>query len=358
MIAGCPSCSARYRIDPGRLRAEGVRLRCTRCEAIFRVRPPAREALPNSPPDASVPVESSTSVDAVEPRSQSAVEQTPEMDRDRLVVVADPEVELGKITASTLVEWGLQSILVHDGVEAILSIQRSLPRVVVVDAALPKMFGFQVCELVKRNESLRHIHVVLVGAIRHKDRYRGSPNELYGADAYLERPELPEALGPILESWGLNVQPARMEGGGGVAPQPTPQTPVHVEAPKLLQPEPASPPTRSASPVESRSAPIEPPEFHPPSQPELPRSEAPNEGFNQEIANAKRLARIIVSDIILYNQEKFEAAIKADNVTQALQAEIAEGASLFVARIDSRVREVGDFLGDELLRVVRERRGT
>ena len=32
-------------------------------------------------------------------------------------------------------------------------------------AELPKMYGFQVCEVIKRNESLRDIHVVLAGAI-------------------------------------------------------------------------------------------------------------------------------------------------------------------------------------------------
>src|SRR5262249_33676169 len=70
-------------------------------------------------------------------------------------------------------------------------------------AALPKMFGFQVCELVKRNESLRSILVVLVGAIHKEDRYRRAPNELYGADVYLEPSELPDKLQDILERFEL-----------------------------------------------------------------------------------------------------------------------------------------------------------
>ena len=37
MIAGCPKCSARYRIDAGKLGPDGARLRCTQCEAVFRV---------------------------------------------------------------------------------------------------------------------------------------------------------------------------------------------------------------------------------------------------------------------------------------------------------------------------------
>jgi CheY-like chemotaxis protein len=287
------------------------------------------------------------------------------MDRDRLVLIADPEVERGKITAAALVEWGLQPILVHDGVEAILSIQRALPRVAVVDAALPKMFGFQVCELVKRNESLRHIQVALVGAIHNKDRYRRSPNELYGADTYFEQHQLPEALRPILENWGLTIQSATVEEGSEVAPPSAAPIPLVSEAPALdreapesLQPALVSPSARPAAPMETSSAPLATPEILAPDQPERSPSEALDGDADPEIANAERLARIIVSDIVLYNQKKFEAAVLAGNVIEALQGEIAEGASLFAGRVDPRIREARDFLGDELLRVARERQGT
>ena len=41
MIAACPKCQARYRVEPERLGADGARLRCTQCSAVFRVRLPA-----------------------------------------------------------------------------------------------------------------------------------------------------------------------------------------------------------------------------------------------------------------------------------------------------------------------------
>ena len=128
---------------------------------------------------------------------------SPPIERERMVLIADPEVEQGKLTASALAQWGFQPTLVHDGVEAILAIQRLLPRVIVIDAALPKMFGFQICEIVKRNESLREIHVVLVGAIHDRNRYRRPPEEIYGADAYIERQDLPDSLRSILQGFGM-----------------------------------------------------------------------------------------------------------------------------------------------------------
>ena len=51
------------------------------------------------------------------------------------MVVADSDVDAGKRTATALADWGYSPVLVHDGVEAILTIQRQLPRAVVLDAA-------------------------------------------------------------------------------------------------------------------------------------------------------------------------------------------------------------------------------
>jgi hypothetical protein len=73
------------------------------------------------------------------------------------------------------------------------------------------------------------------------------------------------------------------------------------------------------------------------------------------VADAERLARIIVSDIVLYNQEKFEAGIRDGNVVDLLGAELEEGRGHFAQRVDARVRGSRDFLADELVRVARIR---
>jgi len=59
--------------------------------------------------------------------------------------------------------------------------------------------------------------------------------------------------------------------------------------------------------------------------------------------------------VILYNQEKFEAAVAAGNVLEALQSDLADGRAHFAQRIPEAVRAQRDFLADELLRVARSR---
>ena len=82
---------------------------------------------------------------------------------------------------------------------------------------------------------------------------------------------------------------------------------------------------------------------------------APADPLSAERAQAERLARIIVSDIVLYNEEKFTAAVRSGNAVEALRDELEEGRALFRERIDPRIREERDFLADELERVARTR---
>jgi len=332
MIAGCPTCGARYRIDTGKLRPEGARLRCSRCETVFRVRPPQAQpdARPAAPSAAEVPTEPRVERPAqVPPSRPRAPEPAPPPDPERLVLVAHPEVAAGKALAEAVASWGLAPLLVHDGVEAILHIQRSLPRVVVLDAALPKMFGFQVCELMKRNEQLCAIPVVLVGAIHDQERYRRPPEEIYGADAYVERHQLPDALRELVARFGLPL-------GGATPARPAPS------APAPQRPEPAAP----ARPAPQPAAPAR----ATPSAPSAPEASA-----SPEVAKGERLARIIVSDVILYNAEKFDAGVRAGNVVDALASELEEGYALFAQRVDTSVCDPREFLQRELQRVARSR---
>jgi hypothetical protein len=73
------------------------------------------------------------------------------------------------------------------------------------------------------------------------------------------------------------------------------------------------------------------------------------------VADAERLARVIVSDVVLYNPEKFEAGIRDGNVLEALEAEMQEGRGHFEQRVELRVRESRDFLAEEIVRVARLR---
>ena len=323
MIACCPKCSARYRVDADRVGVDGAKLRCTKCAAVFLVRgPKPREVAPQPAPMAS-PVEETV---MSQPDPSEAVADR--VDRDRLVLIADPNEERAKQSATAISEWGLIPFVVHDGVDAMLAIQRMLPRAVVLDAGLPKMFGFQVCEVMKRNDSLREIRVVLVGAIHHRDRYRRDPSDLYGADVYLEQPDMPDGLLPLLRDAGLPVRDGMgrsSEVAGRTTPAPTPEA--------------APAPSPVARPQERAVSADDDPER------------------TAERERAARLARIAVSEMLLYQPEKFDQASRDGNLEQVLDLEIQEARALLRQRIGEEVRGERDFILDELRRVAAERIG-
>jgi len=469
MIAACPECRTQYRVEPQRLSEEGVRLRCTRCQTIFRVRAPQTTAPVATP--APAPVARPTPADAsapATPRPSAPGEPTPLS--ERLVLVATPDAENAKRWCEALQGWGLEAESAHDGVEAILKVHRRWPAAVVLDPQLPKMFGFQVCEVMKRNDALRRIGVVLIGAIHHPQRYRRTPSELYGADAYLEEPDMPEALAPILRDLGLPIgsAPTVVAPPAPEAPAPAPDAPTipppvpaeatlpptppaevtlpptppaetapgapepaaagwspPVGAPTFPSPEAAAPQAVPApDPVEPAPPPIASPEYDvidpdtlpqpeaavlaepepappppapsPPPAPEpgAPAPPAPSVApvapagpvpsvapvapapapsvapapapsvapapvtappVDPEVEQAERLARIIISDVVLYNEDKFRAACAAGNVLEALESDLADGRAHFASRVPEHVRNARDFLADELLRVAKSR---
>ncbi len=65
MVISCPECSTRFRVDEGKIPAQGARIRCARCKHIFTVTPPAPE--PETLIEELIPPEAENSVLADEP---------------------------------------------------------------------------------------------------------------------------------------------------------------------------------------------------------------------------------------------------------------------------------------------------
>jgi len=51
------------------------------------------------------------------------------------------------------------------------------------------------------------------------------------------------------------------------------------------------------------------------------------------LEQARRLARAVVSDVAIYNQEKVETGIKQDNIFDVLHEQLEEGRQHFLSRV-------------------------
>lgn len=133
-------------------------------------------------------------------------------DRQRRVLVVDDEPELRDILSQFLKREGFAVSTASDGNQAMRMLAQELPDILLLDAMLPGVHGFDICKQVKSSPATRHICVVMVSAIYRGWRYEQDIRRMYGADAFLEKPFRFEKLRAT-----LNDGPCGRGGGAPVA---------------------------------------------------------------------------------------------------------------------------------------------
>ena len=283
-VVSCPQCRRSYRIPRSKPIPPGASLRCTACGHIFPLAEPA-----GAPP-------------------------APEGSR---VLVASDGSEVGGIITDVLLAGGYAPRLVQEGAEAWRQIQAWQPRATVLDVGLPGIPVFEICDRVRQDSRHSGLAIILLASVYEQTRYKRSPTSLYGADDYIEKHHLRDSLVDKVarliagrETSGTSpASPAREEEHGGEKRIPTPEEAKRDEQ-TLVREEKFG----STGPVAD------------------PRHE-----------KLKRFARIIVSDIALYNQEEIEEGIRKGNLAALLENEIKEGRRLYRTRLSAEAGVEKDY---------------
>lgn len=102
------------------------------------------------------------------------------------VLAVDASRENLELIQALLSVDGYQVITASNGAEALVMVEKESPDLILVDATMPKMDGFEVCALLKSKEETRLIPVVLVTPIEETEhKIRGFEA---GVDDFLHRP--------------------------------------------------------------------------------------------------------------------------------------------------------------------------
>lgn len=72
---------------------------------------------------------------------------------------------------------------------------------------------------------------------------------------------------------------------------------------------------------------------------------------------AKRLARTILSDILLYNQAKVKEGIEKDTLFDVLSEELAEGRKYYESMVDASLRQGTNFFNEAVIDVLLKQGG-
>jgi hypothetical protein len=100
--------------------------------------------------------------------------------------------------------------------------------------------------------------------------------------------------------------------------------------------------------VESGMTPAPLPAAQPSASPSQPQAQQPQAVDEKAIDSARRLARVIVSDIAMYNPKVVENAVYAGDIEQVLGGHLNAARKLLARRVPAEVLAHHDFLGEAL----------
>lgn len=278
MIVMCPHCKVKVAIDDGKIKPEGIKVRCGRCNNIFAV------------------------------KKKIPAQQVPA--GAKKVLIAHESEVFRKSIRDIIAKDGYEIYDAQDGAVALQIIEEKLPDAAIIDVMLPKMFGFEIADLVKRSEKLKSVKIILIGDVYDKTRLRREPQSYYGADGYIEKPNVLKDISHTLKN---------------------------VLGIKQVTPVPKAVPKQSPVPVQERPSVEEKKIVE-----EVPPSISEEERAEHE--KARRLAKLIVSDIALYNPKLVEEGIKNNTFYHVLDKDIKQAYKLFSERVPEHVRSKTDYL--------------
>ena len=373
MIVPC-ECGAKLKIDDAKIGDKGSRIRCPRCSAILHVKKKADQTVERPPAASALFQEKAASPASAAPPSH--VQPAPPASSMPVVLIAHDSEAVREMMRALLSEAGFGVETAADGVEALKKASEIRPQAMILDVGLPGIYGFELCERLKGDEHTSAIKIVLLTSVYDVGRYKREPANLYGADDYIEKhhisdyltlkirkllypeqfreepaesaPSGPAAETPLTGKKGIGdfefiTENVMLRREPEAAPGPTALSDSHAEPPATA--EPRSWPGDSLQPMQDSSA-LAPESFSLDSsifqkqESDIPLVEA---GDPEAVEKARRFARIIVSDIALYNEEAVREGIKNGTFYELLKEDIEDGRRLYEKRVPDSIKSKKDF---------------
>jgi CheY-like chemotaxis protein len=108
------------------------------------------------------------------------------------ILVAEDERDIREFLVVALQVSGFNVIEARNGEEAVALTHGHNPDLILLDVRMPKITGFQACEMLKADPSTRDIPIIFLSAYAQKDEIR--QGLALGADEYLTKPIAPDVL--------------------------------------------------------------------------------------------------------------------------------------------------------------------
>jgi DNA-binding response OmpR family regulator len=108
------------------------------------------------------------------------------------ILVVDDEAYIVELVKFNLEKEGYEVVVAHDGLKALDMVRTEEPDLIILDIMLPRMDGLEVCRLVKQDQALKAIPIIMLTAKGEEfDTILGLE---MGADDYIKKPFSPREM--------------------------------------------------------------------------------------------------------------------------------------------------------------------
>lgn len=339
MFSTCPKCQTKLSVEMKHL-DEDTAIVCVGCRSVLKIRlavdiiAESKKQAPSSP-KAAVPSNGEIS--------------TPELSSKKKVLICIDGEGTRDLVKEILAGSEFKALDITSGKDVLSAIAQQRPAVALIDVGLSDVMGTELCSAVKNDPHLKGTIVILVASIYDKNaKYRRQPDSLFGADDYIERHHIEKELMVKIKK--------HLEGKKGKeAETPSSFTQNALDA---VQAEKTNPP-KSGPIAQEASQPGKKLNSLPQTATALKSNETAREGSKEDSKEdeaARRLARIIVSDIVLYNKKKVDDGIRTNTFFDLLKEEIEEGRKHYLSRVSSELQKKRDYYKEAFEEFIKKRK--
>jgi DNA-binding response OmpR family regulator len=106
----------------------------------------------------------------------------------KTILVVDDEADIRRMLTRLLAKAGYRVIEADRGLLALKLVKEQTPDLIVLDAMLPEVHGFEIARRIKHSERYGHVPIIMVSAVYRGWRYAEDLKQNFGVDAFIEKP--------------------------------------------------------------------------------------------------------------------------------------------------------------------------
>jgi DNA-binding response OmpR family regulator len=146
----------------------------------------------------------------------------------RLILIVDDEEDIRKLLKRLLADKGHRVIEADRGLLALRMVKEHMPDLIILDAMLPELHGFDIARRIKGSDKYGHIPIIMISAVYRGWRFAEDLKSNYGIEEYIEKPfRIGDVLSAVTKLLARHEAPT-------VPPPPDPEK-MSAEAEKALE---------------------------------------------------------------------------------------------------------------------------